>query len=561
MAAWTHLRYHDFRVDSEDPPLWQLYAAIPNGRSTLSADFHSSSWLDIPSRFVTQWYWCVTTLYRTRGNNPAAFIARSQAMMLALAVALGALMARWSWRVGGSAAAVVTTAMFAFDPGFLGYGPLVKNDVAFSLAFVAMCYALWRFGMKPSIGWALGIGIACAAMVTTEFSGVIAGAVVPTILLIRAISPNAWGPWDRRRSRILVACATIALSVALGIAGIWAVYGFRFGPTSDPSIRLNTDLLSEMATGKEYAASHGGDAPPALAAVPKSAEVRLIRWAESYRLLPQPWLAGLLFTYQSALVRPGYLFGRLAPTGWWYYFPLAMAFKTPVASIVTVLSAVVFGGAFLWRVKKREVRWAAICVITPVALYMASAMHSSLNIGVRHVLPVWPLLMIAVGVVAAACLRRWRRVTIGALVVLFIGLSTETLGAYPDYVAFFNVAVGGDRHGIALLGDSNLDWGQDLPALVQWQETHPHQPLFLAYFGLADPAWYGLRYTPLPGGYAYDPAPSWPRGQCTVAVSATYLQGILVDPQLYAMFYSRLAHRVPTAVLGGTIYLFDLDAR
>ena len=563
VAGWTHLRFHDYRLDSEDPPLWQLYAALPNGRRALSADFHSSHWLDVPARFVTQWVWCVDTLYRTPGNDPATFIARSQAMMLGVAVALGALTARWAWQVGGPVAAVVTTTLFALDPGLLGYGPLVKNDVAFTLTIAWLCYALWRLGRRPSAGWMLAIAVICAAMLTTKFSGVLAGAIVPIILMIRVLSRRPWCRHDSRRSRVVIVTSTIALTAVISYIGIWAVYGFRFGPSNDPSIRLNTNELAAMATFKAYAAAHDGRAPDAtvLATLAAPPSVRLERWAESHRLLPQPWLAGLLFTYQSALVRPAFLLGHISATGWWYYFPLAMLFKTPIATLAAVALAAVIGIALLRR-SASSPRWAAVCLLVPVAIYMVSAMHSNLNIGVRHVLPVWPLLMIAAGVVAAASLRRWRRATIGTLVVLGCGLLAETLHAYPDYVAFFNTAAGGERGGIGLLGDSNLDWGQDLPSLARWQKQHGDRPLYLAYFGLADPAWYGVKYTPLPGGYRFDPPPSWPsRGLVTVAISATYLQGVLVDPELYDTFYARFAHRPPDAVLGGTIYLFNIDAR
>ena len=152
------------------------------------------------------------------------------------------------------------------------------------------------------------------------------------------------------------------------------------------------------------------------------------------------------------------------------------------------------------------------------------------------------------------------RSTIGVLIVLGAALSLESLKTFPDYLSFFNAAAGGSRGGIALLGDSNLDWGQDLKSLATWQQTHADTPLYLAYFGLADPHAYGIRYTPLPGGYHYDPKPDWPHGMCTVAVSATYLQGLLIDPELYELFYKRLATTPPSEVLGGTIYIYEPSA-
>lgn len=94
----------------------------------------------------------------------------------------------------------------------------------------------------------------------------------------------------------------------------------------------------------------------------------------------------------------------------------------------------------------------------------------------------------------------------------------ETLAGYPDYLAFFNLPSGGSRGGLSLLGDSNLDWGQDLPALADWQRQHPEPTLYLSYSGTADPAAYGIRYINLPGGYPYGPPPQSPRQPGVIAI-------------------------------------------
>ena len=141
----------------------------------------------------------------------------------------------------------------------------------------------------------------------------------------------------------------------------------------------------------------------------------------------------------------------------------------------------------------------------------------------------------------------------------------ETLAAWPDYVAYFNVVAGGPRGGLSLLADSNLDWGQDLELLKQWQEKNRDVPLALAYFGTSEQVmgpqgptsdWrtipqlgYGLRFVSAP------PNPNDARGH-VVAISATYLQGVYTG-SVYAAYRSL----VPIEVLGGTIYLYDLRNR
>jgi hypothetical protein len=216
--------------------------------------------------------------------------------------------------------------------------------------------------------------------------------------------------------------------------------------------------------------------------------VRIGKVVNEHHLLPQAWLFGFLYTYATSLGRRAFLCGQIRVQGWWYYFPLAMLFKTPVATLTGLALAVAFwiGSARRWAEARRD--WRAVCalVVAPI-IYLAAAMHGNLNIGLRHIFPVYPFLFIFLGVMAAQACRRWPKTTPCVLVLLFAGLIAETVAAYPDYIPFFNVAAGGSRGGLRLLSDSNLDWGQDLPALARWQREHPDRQLYLCQFALPDP--------------------------------------------------------------------------
>ncbi len=566
LSAWLQLRHRDYRLDNEDPPLWQYWASLPNGPDAIRADFGSAEWERMPHALVNQWGWCVDTLYHTPGNDATRFVARCRAMMLALGVALGGLVGWWAFRLGGPAAAVAAVGLYCLDPNFLGHAPLMKNDVCFSLALLALAYAVWRAGRRLTAARAAVVAALSAVMLTTKFSGLSVAFLLPLLLGTRALLPAPWPAFGRtvatRRCRLAVAAGLCAASAAVGYAGIWAAYGFRYSATPDPAVSLNLAEIADRSiqyTATAATAEHPRD-PPTPPADRPPAPVRLALWADAHRLFPQAYVAGFLFTYTNNLVRPAFLFGQISLVGWWYYFPAAMAMKTPVATVVAVAAAAVVVAR---RLTRRPVGpaavWAAAAVGLPAAAFMASAMRSNLNIGLRHVLPVYPFAFVAAGWAVAAvwaARRRW-------VLALFVAVAAETAHAFPDYVAFFNAPsrLAGDG-GWQLLGDSNLDWGQDLTTLADWlAKTRPAEPLYLSYFGLADPAYYGIRYVPLPHLYGFTGPPRYPDpyAPALIAISVNHLQlRRLLDPTAHA-YFDLWAAREPIAVLGGTLRVYQYD--
>jgi hypothetical protein len=262
--------------------------------------------------------------------------------------------------------------------------------------------------------------------------------------------------------------------------------------------------------------------------------------------------------------------GSIRQSGWWYYFPAAMLFKTATATLLAALLApFAFVLSRVWLkdgtdtgtrndsdVRWRYNAWAITCLIVPAGLYFITALFTNLNLGLRHILPVYPFVYVAIGCIFSLLWRARKLVAKMVGGVIAGGLLLETLLAYPNYLAFFNAPSGGSHGGIKLLGDSNLDWGQDLPALAQWQRTHPSQRIYLCYFGMANPASYRLDYVNLIGGYPLQPFNNSLSDPGVVAVSATNVQGIYTGPTLLKEYQDLLHHEEPMEILNGTIYLY-----
>jgi hypothetical protein len=278
----------------------------------------------------------------------------------------------------------------------------------------------------------------------------------------------------------------------------------------------------------------------------------------------------MLYTYQSSFVRSTFLCGRLSKTGCWQYFPLAYLFKTPIASQIAVLIglvAIIAAGVSTFKLRRQSPQaqtcrriWDAASLVIPFAVLFTADLRSKLDLGIRHMLPVYPFLYIMAAVGVAMMVKRFGDRGKLVAIALAIVLVAETAFAFPNYIAFFNTFCGGSRGGLRQLGDSNLDWGQDLPALAKWQREHPDANLYLCYFGTADPVYYGIRYKPLPYTLAlrdHDLDLSMPREPGVIAISATSLQGDYLPPAGQFIYGLLRENQQPIAVLNGSIYLYE----
>ncbi len=174
---------------------------------------------------------------------------------------------------------------------------------------------------------------------------------------------------------------------------------------------------------------------------------------------------------------------------------------------------------------------------------------SNFNIGVRHVLPIYPLMAVVVGsgVIALWRHREHRTILRLAAVVLVLWQLGSTWRAHPDYLPWFNALAGPQPD--LVLADSNLDWGQDLLRLADTVHARGIDQLAIAYFGTASPRMHmdGLR--------PMDPG-ELPRGW--FAVSVSLIKGLLV-PDNTGFEWLELVE--PDVVVGKSIRLYNLERR
>jgi hypothetical protein len=567
LAGYLHVADGDFRFDADNPPLWKYWAMLPNLWCDLKPSEAGGGGGDM---FVE----ATRRLFQTPGNDGDALIRRARGMMLLIGIALAASIAIWGWQVGGMTTALVACALFCFDPNFLAHAPLVKADVTVALLTFSIAWATWAVGRHARPLNIAVLTVLCGLAATVKYNTIFAAVIAATLLLGRALVGAPWPVWSRvvvsRAARLFVVMLIGLAALATTTVIIWASYGFRYEPSRSGGATL--DLPAQVQQLQEARiALHGGELNSAahLDAAPIPLVVRVAMFSNDHHLLPQAWLFGLVSIYRSSttFARQSYLMDETSMTGWWYYFPVAMVAKTPLAT----LAAATLAGVTL-VVRRRRVtppiepgmKWTILCLAVPTLAYLVASLTSSANAGVRHVLPLYPPIYILIGIAAATLKQIHSRTALAAAILLGAGLAVESLASFPHYLSFFNAAA--RPHRLYLLSDSNFDWGQDLKYVAAWQRDHPDVTLYLGYWGPVDPGFYGIRYVNIPGGFALGPhAPPTttlaldnPPG--VLMIGASLLQGVNF-PEHVRAYYQHLRVRPPDRIVGDTIYLYDWPPR
>jgi hypothetical protein len=416
-----------------------------------------------------------------------------------LGVLLAALVYRWANDLFGSRGGLLALSLVTFDPNLLAHAGLATNDLAVTVACFAAMFTFWRFLRRPTLRRALLSGLVLGLAQGAKLNALL---LLPTQALLALVYLQILNPKPRIPSFVL-RLSSIWLLAALTL---WATYGF------------------ELRTLPGWP-------------LPLPAGTHLLLWER--------------VTEATGGGHPGFLMGEISTEGWWHYFPVAFAIKTPLPALLVLLGAMVAFGLGHRRGWTNEMALG----IFPL-LYAAVTIFSRLNIGYRHVLPVLPFLFVSAGRVANLSRVPSFVVRLSSFVLL-IWLAIGTLQIHPHYLAFFNELVGGPDQGYHYLVDSNTDWGQALKALHRYLEKEGIHQVRLSTYIEYGPAFeaYGLNVDPLPPLHAapgllpsrFNP----PAG--VYAISSTTLQGIFtIDPEMYDWF----RHREPDARIGHVMLLY-----
>lgn len=498
-AAQVH--YLNPNIDLSHPPLLRWLSGVSvtlfgKARVPEPVPFTSCGPMDLSSYKVQDVFIFGVNFFYDSWNNHDQVLFWGRFPFVFLGVLLGWILFIFMRRNFGPVPALLSLLSFLFMPEVLAHAQWAHSDLASALTIFIVSLALIRLILKPSRLSDVFLGAAMGLAVATKLTSLV---LWPLIVLL--IIMFRW----KRFAAILE-----SLGISLAVFYIAIVIAYLPSPQIfGPHEFYRTDLL------------------------------RLgIAWFEPLlRLMPLPdmFLKGIVYTLLLGQHGQSAFFHGYVSTGWWYYFPVAIFLKYPTGLLVVAIAGLIA----LWLGPWSRALKAALTF--PPLVILGAAMTQSVNIGVRSVLFLAPYLALWSGV----ALWHWRgKLVRGVIIFLLLTSVISGIFSYPDFLSYFNPFFGGTAAADKWLIDSNLDWGQDLPALAKELKRRDIHEVRLAYFGIARPSYYGIR--------ALSPnsiAPGW------YAISRSFLSGWLPpgDP------YGWLRSLQPEMLVGGSIALFHID--
>jgi 4-amino-4-deoxy-L-arabinose transferase-like glycosyltransferase len=369
----------------------------------------------------------------------------------------------------GKPAGLVATLLFTSLPTVLAHASLATTDMAAAASLTGVVFAFLLWLERPNRWQGLGLGVAGSVAILSRLSALLffPASVLPSIGLYVYAERSKGARFPEMLRRRL---PSLALACGIVFLLIWAAYFFSVSPTLAPGKLDRPEIIGLSHTAKT--------------------------------LMQIPIPAGELVRGIGYVLRHGhkghntYFLGEVRSTGWWYFFPIVLGVKTPLAFLILFF----IGIPALWRSTGRDKAWKHLAPLLAAVCILLVSLPSSLNLGVRYILPIYPMMALVAGSGAIALFHLKLKRRLGSLLAmaLLVWLSVSSLKVHPDYLAYFNeVAM---REPERIVVDSDLDWGQDLKRLTWKLKELGVEEVYLEYFGTAV-----LRRHPLPKVLKIDP--------------------------------------------------------
>jgi hypothetical protein len=526
-SGYQYWKHRDFGANPEHPPLVKLVATLP----LLELKLKPTKILTGPTKSVHTEK-AIPFLYDNSWPGET-ILSRARKICILFPLILAVLLFLCCFEMFGQRVALLGLVLLVFEPNILANGPLVTTDLAATCFIFASIYSFYRYVKNP--GW-IRLCV-CGLSVTLAFASKHSSLILVPILVLLAASE--WPAWRKAesssiRKQIIRLAVALAIIFAVAIVGLWAFYSFRFAARPD-GFELSPSLAALSATlGSKMSAE-------------------LIADLSRMGVLPESFLWGLADVLVGVVGgRVTFLLGQVYSDGKWFFFPLVFLMKSTLPFLAFLVAVPLV-------VRKIAARREMVFMILPPLVYFAFSMFSGLNLGVRHILPIFPFLIV-LAALSAQCLGSRSRFASAAILVLVLSHIGSSLRAYPNYLTYSNEVVGGPRNTYRVLSNSDADWGQGLIQTSKYLSSHKITDCWFSYrMPLIDVAKYHIPCRSLPTGLGYRYAAAFPVPpkviNGTVLVSANEAAGQSWGPgelNPYRQFFDRK----PDDIVADSILVF-----
>lgn len=525
-AGYTYVKDLDFRLNPEHPPLAKVLSGLPLVlRGGIKGPESNWSW-----NGINQWESGWNMLYGA-GNDPKTVLGWARFPLILLMIGLGLFLYKWASELFGRKIALIVLALYVIYPDILAHGRLVTTDIAAAFGFVISTYFFDKALEKKKWNWLIYAGLTFGLAQLLKFSAILLFAAFFILIIIRAILDRKESNFGKEFWKNFKIYLWVCL---ISILTVWAVYiPLTWKTPAGIEHRLiETNLTNDPRT------------------LPLRSFLHSMENSKVFRGLGHYLLGIMLVIGRVEGGNKTFILGHLSDKSIAWFFPVAWLLKTPITIILLFLSSLAYT-IIKWPSDKKK-KWLLSLILIPFLVYWAVTLKGQLNIGIRHLIPTIPFVLLLIGYFLTAIFnfgvkKIWPKIVVSALILL---MAISTLSNYPNFISYFNEFTPRDQRYQRLV-DSSLDWGQDLLRLQKYVVDNKIESIKVDYFGGSVPKFYIPQATEWHSEYG--PTTGW------LAVSATFYQSSkLVGRQEGKWSYDWLDSRQPKAIIGGSILVFNI---
>lgn len=501
-AGYSYITKQDTRLNPEHPPLLKDLIGIPLAFLDLKFDTTGNFWTgeNLPRIWDDgQWGAGKHLLYEA-GNNPDQILFWARLPIVLISVLLGLFLFKWGKEIAGILGGLFALTLYAFDPNILGHNHYVTTDIGIAAFLTFAFYYFLKFIKNPTWKNVIVGGFFLGLVNLVKFSSLMAYPILGLVLIaypfFKKLSHTEAKDSEKfLRFRIFLNYFGKSLiAFAISMVVIWILYF------------ANTLNMPREIIARQINFSFPLDDPNPLSQITNSSLGALNSTAITKPFAE--YFLGVTMVFKRVAGGNGaYFLNNVSSKASSIYFPLVFALKESLPFLMLIIFAIVFTLAQAFRTlatglrernfKKHfkhfwQTRVTEYTLFGFIVLYSYLSITGNLNIGLRHLFPIMPLIYLLVTKKVFEFLRGRHALTkqqIHVLLsILIIWIMAIPLFAYPNYVSYFNQTVGGSKNGYKYVTDSNVDWGQDLKRLKIWLDQNPQvEKIHVDYFGGGKP--------------------------------------------------------------------------